>query len=316
LKFKHTIVGTSFTLPPEPARLRRSGTVTVNVTATPGVPSGDVMPVAPSPAPLPMAPEAAPPVEVFNAERPEVLSSAAAKTTLMRWTDTRAIVPVNEIRSASYVLEEVELPVDVDPRLVMLWDHASAQARAFRLLRHRLLSQGDPRVLVVTSAEAGEGKTTCAANLALALADETMSRVLLVEGNLRRPALADLFGFEPADSFVRRLVDQRDASPPYAVAGVRGTRLHVAALPMTRPREARFDRLLLGVTLQELRSAYDYVVIDAAAVLESADVNVAGECADGVILVARAEMSHKSALEQAKLALHPARLAGVVVLDT
>ena len=308
LKFKHTIMDASFTLPPEPP-LRRPAEQPVPPRST--IESSRLRAAA---EPSHTEPEA----RVFGALDPEVTRPAVAeaKTTLMRWNDTRAIVAASKVRSASVMLEEVELPVDVDPRLVLLWDHASAQARAFRLLRHRLLAQGDPHVLVVTSAEAGEGKTTCATNLALALADETMARVLLVEGNLRRPALAEVFGFEPADSFVRRLVDQRHASPPYGVAGIRGTRLHVAALPSGRPREARFDRLLLGVTLQELRSAYDYVIIDAGAVLESADANVMGECADGVILVTRAGMSRKRALEQAKLALHPARLLGVVLLDT
>src|SRR5215470_13639786 len=98
-----------------------------------------------------------------------------------------------------------------------------------------------------------------------------MARVLLVEANLRRPALGAVFGFEPADSFVRRIAEHRDASPPYPVAGIRGMRLHVAALPVERPRERRLDRLLFDAALHDLRSAYDYIVIDSAAVFESAD---------------------------------------------
>jgi Mrp family chromosome partitioning ATPase len=293
VKFKQTMMDENFTSPPEPTRLR-------------SVPSSPVLEppaAAPSPAAAPLPAE---PV-VFQQD-------GAGKTTLMRWTDTEAIVPVR--RSPSYVLEEAEIPSSVDQRLVMLYGHASEQARAYRLLRHRLLHESDPRVIAVTSAEPGEGKTTCAANLALALADETMARVLLVEANLRRPALGEVFGFEPADSFVRRLIEQRDASPPYAVAAIRGTRLHIAALPSGRARELKLDRLLLDAALHDLRASYDYIVIDAAAVLESADADVAGECAEGVVLVARAQSSHRGAMEEALAQLHPTRILGTVVLDT
>ena len=216
----------------------------------------------------------------------------------------------------SLVTEAVTLPLEPDARLCMLNGAASQQARAYRLLRHRLLAQGDPRVIAVSSAEPGEGKTTCAANLALALADETFARVLLVEANLKRPAFAPLFGYAPAPSFVDRLVQFRDATPPYRVAGVTGTRLHLAGLPAPAAPGARLDRLLLGVVLTDLRNAYDYIVIDAASVLESADADVAGECADGVLLVARTQKTRRGALERAIAELRPSRVLGTVLLDS
>jgi len=217
--------------------------------------------------------------------------------------------------SHALVGQAVPLPPEVDPRLVMLNGAASGQARAYRLLRHRLLRVGDPRVIAVVSAEPEEGKTTCAANLALTLADETFARVLLVEANLRRPSFARLFGFAPSESFVTRLVQYRDATPPYPVAGLVGTRLHVAALPAAAAPGARLDHALFDVALRDLRGSYDYIVIDAASVLESADANVAGECADGIMLVARARKSHKSALARALEELSSSKVLGCVLLD-
>jgi len=306
-KFKHTITDLSFARAPEPTQLR-------------AVPSPEVRHVSDTTIRLPpqtqrlIQPEEPAPQ---NVEVPaEVLPKAdgAGQTLFLARTETSAIVRTTPPPS-SFVYEQVEIPVDVDARLVMLYGHASEQARAFRLLRHRLLSHGDPRVIAVTSAEPSEGKTTCAANLALGLADETMSRVLLVEANLRRPALGEVFGYEPGDSFVRHLVEHRDASPPYPVAGVIGTRLHIAALPSQQGRRSRLDRLLFSTALHELRAAYDYIVIDAAAVLESADADVAGECADGVILTTRAGVSKKSAVARAIDQLHPTRVFGTVLLD-
>jgi Mrp family chromosome partitioning ATPase len=214
------------------------------------------------------------------------------------------------------VLEEVGLPASLDPRLVVLREPSSAQARSYRLLHHRLIARSDPRVIAVTSARPGEGKTTCAANLALALSDETFARVLLIEANVPRPGLAGLFGFEPSDSFISRLVQHQDATPPYGVTAIRGTRLHVAALHPDEARDKRLDRLLLDMAVRDLRQGYDYIIIDAASVLESADADVAGECADGVIVTARASKSRKSWLRRAIDQLSPATVLGVVLLDT
>jgi Mrp family chromosome partitioning ATPase len=214
-----------------------------------------------------------------------------------------------------FVLDEIELPARPDPRLLLLSEPESASSRGYRLLRHRLLAHSDPRVITVTSASPGEGKTTCAVNLALALAEETMVRVLLVETNLRRPALGRMFGYQPSESFVGRMAEYRDATPPYSVAAVLGTRLQVAALPSTVPPEARLDRMLLAVALQELREAFDYVVVDAASVLESADADVAAVCADGVVVAARAAKSKKNELSRAVEQLSPARVLGTVLLD-
>ncbi|HEX6767497.1 MAG TPA: CpsD/CapB family tyrosine-protein kinase [Polyangiaceae bacterium] len=209
----------------------------------------------------------------------------------------------------------MNLPARPDRRLVMLREPESPRARSYRLLQHRLLTRSDPRVIAVTSAEPGEGKTTCAVNLALSLAEETMARVLLVDANLRRPSLGSLLGFEPSESFVGRMAEYRDATPPYSVAAIMGTRLQVAALPATVPADARLDRMLFAVALNELREVFDYVVIDTSSVLESADADVASECADGVIMAVRARKSKKGALRRAVEQLAPVRVLGTVLLD-
>jgi Mrp family chromosome partitioning ATPase len=337
LKFKRTIID-NWTLPPDrrqahlepvspseaPVRLPSLGREVPFDPFEPVQPAataskrGDTDPLVPRQtfeAPAPAQQHDAAPAPEPSAAPPNDATDGQPQNTLMRWTDTEAIVPLRR-REQTEVHELVDLPADVDPRLVMLYAHASEQARAYRLLRHRLLALGDPRVIAVTSAEPGEGKTTCAANLGLALADETLARVLLIDANLRRPSLAQAFGFEPAESFIERLVVNRDVTPPYRVAAVRGTRLHIAALPQHRPRPGHIDRLLFSAALADLKSDYDYIVIDAASVFESADADVAGECADGVLLTARARASHRGAIESAIQQLHPTRVFGTVLLDS
>ncbi len=212
-------------------------------------------------------------------------------------------------------LEQVALPSTLDSRLVILREPGSERARSYRLLRHRLFSQADPRIVAVTSAYPGEGKTTCALNLALAMAEDTMTRVLLLDANLRRPALGRVFGFTPRESLVENITRSESVGPPYPVASISGTRLHVAALPETPLEGARLDRTLFAVALSDLRDAYDYVVIDAASVLESGDVDVVGECSSGVLVAARAGMSRKGDMRRAIGQLAPAPVLGSVLID-
>jgi Mrp family chromosome partitioning ATPase len=213
-------------------------------------------------------------------------------------------------------LEQVTLPDTLDSRLVVLSEPGSERARSYRLLRHRLFSQGDPRIVAVTSARPGEGKTTCALNLALAMAEDAMTRVLLIDANLPRPALGRVFGFAPSESLVENITRFAEVGPPYPVASITGTRLHVAALPETPLDGGRLDRTLFGVALSDLRDAYDYVVIDAASVLESGDVDVVGECSNGVIVAARFGRSRKGAMRRAIGQLAPATVLGSVLIDT
>jgi Mrp family chromosome partitioning ATPase len=211
-------------------------------------------------------------------------------------------------------IEHVTLRGTLDSRLVLLNQPGSDRTRGYRLLRHRLFSSGDPRIVAVTSAHPGEGKTTCALNLALAIAEDTMTRTLLLEANLARPALGEVFDFAPSRSIVEKIIRFTCLGPPYPVVSISGTRLHASPLP-DAPLEGRLDRTLFGAALSELREAYDYIVIDAASVLESGDVDVVGECSDAVIVAVRAGRSSKRDLRSAIAQLAPAPVLGSVLID-
>lgn len=240
-------------------------------------------------------------------------SSSSSKTTAA-WP-TEAITTFAWNSSPVTVVEEVELTAQLDPRLVALHAPTSAQAQAYRVLEHRLYAKTNPRVIAVTSAEPGAGKTTCAANLALVLAEAPLARVLLIDANLQRPGVADLFGYEPAENLMTKLLQRDDAAPPYAVACVSQSTLQLAALSQDAARGRRLDRALFAEALRGLRSAYDYVIIDAGSALESADVNSVSECADGLVMVARAGKSRRGSIRRAIERLQPARVLGTVLLD-
>jgi Mrp family chromosome partitioning ATPase len=113
-----------------------------------------------------------------------------------------------------------------------------------------------------------------------------------------------------------RLLRGEDASPPYAVASITGLGLQLAALHPHAAAGKRLDRGLFAETIDRLRGTYDYIVIDTASVLASADANSVSQCSDGVIMVARAGKSRKSSFKRAVDQLRPANVLGTVLIDT
>jgi hypothetical protein len=106
-----------------------------------------------------------------------------------------------------------------------------------------------------------------------------------------------------------------ETTPRYPVIALREPRLHVASAAACVAHNGVLDRLLLDVALRDLREAYEYIVVDTASVLESADADVACECADGVLVVARAATSRRGPLQRALAQIHPATICGLVLLD-
>jgi Mrp family chromosome partitioning ATPase len=208
-------------------------------------------------------------------------------------------------------------PEDPDPRLILVREPDSARAASFRVLRHRLQGRGDPRVIAVTSAGPREGKTTCAANLALALGECGRARVLLVEANLRAPVLAPLFGFMPPQCFSTQMTRHKEKPlDAWSVVDVFSERLHVLAVQPTDRGRPLLDGPAFAIAMEMLGQAgYDYIVVDTPPVLGAADVNLIEDSCDGVLFAARARTTTSRSLRAAVDQLTPAKLLGVTLLD-
>ncbi len=170
--------------------------------------------------------------------------------------------------------------------------------------------------ILVTSAKAGDGKSTTALNLAATCA-KAGERTLLLDIDLRRPSLADVFiEDEPLDS-VHGLVDVLKGELPWQRT-VRHTELpnldfipsgDVRAIPIEILGTLELRQLLIG-----LAHHYDRVILDGPAVLGLADCRVLGRIVDASILVVRSGSHHLMTLHRAKAMLEQSHvvLAGVV----
>jgi protein-tyrosine kinase len=188
-------------------------------------------------------------------------------------------------------------------------------AEQFRTLRSRLynLRETTPlKTILVTSALPAEGKTFVATNLAQAIARERERKVLLIDADLRSPALHKPLAAPCAPGLSDYLRGQ--ASDPEIIQhGQEGNLCFIAAgSPGSDPSEllsnGAFEKLLEG-----LAPLFDWVIVDSPPCLPVADANVLAGLCDGVLLVLRARSTPSVAAEKARKELQKRKVIGVVM---
>ena len=189
-------------------------------------------------------------------------------------------------------------------------------AEAFRALRTNVLfstAEKGPRVVVVTSSGPGEGKTIVASNLAIGFA-HAGQRVLLADGDLRRPRVHEVFACAQEPGLSNALVGDAKASEAVRKGPVPGLCLLTAGRVPPNAAELlgsqRFRELLASI-----RGQFDWVVIDSPPVMAVTDPNILANLADSVVFVIGAEMTSYKIAQRAVEQLHRGRavFAGAVL---
>lgn len=231
----------------------------------------------------------------------------------------------NTVSSAQDVEKTVDVPVlasigfDNDfpkhPLLSEINSHAPI-SEAYRLLRTNLqflALDTRPKSIVITSAVPGEGKTSTATNLAIALA-QTGLRVLLVDADLRRPRAAKVLGLERSVGVTTVLVGRTKLQE--SIQRHSGSGIYVLASGPIPPNPTEVLQSRTAQALfQELGEHFDMVIIDAPPLLPVADAAVTARDVDGAILVVKHGSTSKEQLRQAaqRLRAVDANILGVAV---
>jgi capsular exopolysaccharide synthesis family protein len=227
-----------------------------------------------------------------------------------------AVIPVFEELP---VFEEEDLdPATPNPVTGLALDESSLPGEQFRLLGVRVRALGRDRRLRrigVVSAAQGEGKTTVALGLARALAVDGQHRVLLVELDLRRPAIDRALGLPPPQVGLRQYLEgeagatitvrRPEASGFWILSAGEGT--------LSRPEVLTSPRMVAFLKASE--RVFDYTVVDCPPILPVADTVVFQDHIDGFVLVVRARYSPRETVERAADLLKPERICGVVMND-
>lgn len=205
---------------------------------------------------------------------------------------------------------------NIDKRLVTLTAPASMEAEQYQALRlklEHLHRERDVRVVGVTSPGARDGKTVTAINLAAALAGGSNARVLLIEADLRRPAVAKYLalGDEARPGLAELVVDPTRKSEDAIRHDQFGFDTMVAGAPDT-PVHQIFRMPRMQTLLAELRQRYDFVVIDTPPVGPVSDCALLARWMDGLVLIVTAHKTPRKQLENALNTLEGAPVLGII----
>lgn len=206
----------------------------------------------------------------------------------------------------------------LDPCLVSFLAPDSFEAEQYRVLRHLVEhlrgERGRSCIVAVSSPSTGDGKTTTALNLAGALAQAADARVLLIDADLRRPAVLERLGGRLAAN--RGLVEAvlhprlrlQDTAMQYAF-------LNLTVLPaghLTSSSYEIFKSLRFGALLEEARGEYDYIILDTPPLVPIPDCRLIEQWVDGFFVVVAAHKTPRRLVEEALSVIANEKILGLV----
>jgi protein-tyrosine kinase len=266
--------------------------------------------------------------EVFEASQPQgsahAVNAHLGPELLSRLESAVSLASATEVSAAPQGVSDVPkefpaLEVSVTPasRLVFLTEPDGIAAEKFRFLgvRLRQLRQNRPlKKILITSTIPEEGKSLVAANLAGVLA-RRKEKVLLIEGDMRRPTLAQQFGVGRLAGLAEWL--QSGMQTPSNIYRLGGPDFWL--LPAGNPPANALELMQSGKLSQlmaHLSTMFDWIIVDSPPLLPLADATVWVRFTDGTLLVTREGKTEKASLKRGLEALKKSDLLGVVLNDS
>ena len=185
------------------------------------------------------------------------------------------------------------------------------QYRRLAAVLHDAQTTNRMQVVMVASAVAGEGKTLTAANIALTLSSSYRKRVLIIDGDLRRPVMHQLFRMDTASG----LADGLDPAGDMKIV-IRQVTPTLALLPAGRPTNDPMAVLIserMRQLIEEARQNFDWIIIDTPPLVLLPDAHLLASIADAALLVVKAESTPHALVKRATDAIGRGRVLGVVL---
>jgi len=208
-------------------------------------------------------------------------------------------------------------------RIFEFYDEESPVATEFRRLHSRIRRQfANPqpslenkgRALLITSATRGEGKTTTASYLALTSAKYQETKTLLVDCDLRKPKIHELFGLRRDGGLSEIISGKLSIDSGLKSTEVENLKILTSGVPTAKP-SLLIDSKRMRELFKEIRSLFDFIIVDCAPIIPVSDPLLLSTELDGVILVVMAGKTPREVVKRANDLLKDARsnLLGVVV---
>ncbi len=200
-------------------------------------------------------------------------------------------------------------------KLASVLDHSSAAAEAYRVLRTNLLYapvETPPKILMLTSTDRGEGRTTVCANLAASLA-QAHKTCLLLDCDLRKPGIHSMFGLPNSGGLAEALDAEQDPQEIFEEP-LQGLKV-VPAGSMEPDSSQLVGSQRFAEFLERVRPEFDHVLIDSPPVNSESEALVLSTRVDGVLLVVDTHSTSKQGVQRSVQSLEAvgATVVGTVV---
>jgi len=204
----------------------------------------------------------------------------------------------------------------VNEKLVVLSDPESADAEGFRFLRSQIFQGADgerPRCIMVTSAFPGEGKTFVASNLAVSIAVGSEEQVLLIDGDLKKPSVHQVFGGYRTEGVYEYLDRKKELDDLFFGTKVQRLSMLPAGKVSTRPSESGSSSEMERFMKEVKQRFHDWiVVIDTAPNNVSAGTKVIAKYADAIVFVVMAQKWPRKEIQRSMESLGKDKILGVI----
>ena len=217
--------------------------------------------------------------------------------------------------TARMKLHTIELNIGANSKLVAQFDSKSVPSEHYRALKTKVLQFHESRgfkTLLVTSSGMSEGKTMTATNLALTMAKEINIRVLLVDGDLRRPAVHKILGFSYETGFADYLSGHIAMEEIVLATQIPNFSVVPAGKIPDNPVELLNSQRMRSF-LTYVTDKFDWIIFDSPPVAAMADSEILSTVTDGVLLVVRALVTPSDMLAKSIEALKGKNILGVVL---
>jgi len=234
----------------------------------------------------------------------EQVAGAAAKPKYI------AVVPSEPVST--------EINLDkIDQNLVSVVNPESIETEIFKVLRAKILfptSGNPPRSIMVTSAVPGEGKSFVAANLAVNMAQNIEDHVLLLDCDLRRPTLHQLFGLGRVKGLSEHLANGNNIPDLLIKTGIGKLSLFPSGTPPHNPSEV-LSSAKMAKLLEELKTRYQdrYLILESPPPMLAPETSAIAKQVDAVIVVIEFGSTPMDAIEELIDNLGKEKIIGAVI---
>jgi capsular exopolysaccharide synthesis family protein len=253
---------------------------------------------------------------------PDLNAETSVKNRLKRKlvTDSSEVTPTKPISRSEVPVQlpaesqPLALPIPEKSKLVSILAPKSVPSEQYRALKAKLFQMrktSATKIILVSSAAPSEGKTLTAVNLALTIAQEIDQKVLLVDGDLRRPSVHKVLGIEKADGLSDLLVGRFTQQEAVLSTEIPNFYVVPAGTVPENPAELLNGQMMRNF-VTSIAEQFDWVILDSPPIVPLADAELLSSLVDGVLLVVRAYQTPTDLIVKSLQTLHGKRILGIV----